>query len=98
MQSPSAERVQGRVKVGQACLPIVHSPNPLKVPKKGHPSQGHRLPTISKQVRPQQVQRKDPSHQGTLLNHPLWMMHEVRFKIGVVDHLYSIPPPEQFCT
>ena len=35
----------------------------------------------------------DPNHPNTLLNHPLWMMYEVRLKISIANRLNSIPPP-----
>ena len=70
-QGAPVESVKSRVKIGKTCLPLVGFPCLSKVLKEGQPPQRHYLPTIVKEVSPQQVKKEGFSHADMLLCSPL---------------------------
>ena len=92
-QGAPTESVEGGVKIGKTCLPLVGPPCLSKVLKDGQSPQRHHLPTIDKEVSPQQVKKESPSHTDTLLSSPLWEKHIIWHQVEVLDGLSGVLPP-----
>ena len=97
-QGPPIKRVEGGVKIGKTCLPLVGPSCLSKVLEMGQPPQGHHLPTIGKEVSPQQVKKEGPNHLDALLHGPLWEMHVIHHQVEVADGLSGVLPPQHVKT
>ena len=91
-QGALAESVEGGVKIGKTCLLPVGPLCLSKVLKESQPPQRHRLPTIGKDVSPQQVKKESPSHTDTLFHSPLREKHVIQHQVKVADGLSGVIP------
>ena len=65
-----------------------------KVLKEGQPPQRHHLPTIGKELSPQQMKKESPTNTDMLLCSPLREKHVIRHQVKIANGLSGVLPPQ----